>query len=532
MSSTGDESPGKAGVAETLRERRSRSFAWTRTDTYCLAAITAIAGALRWIRVTVPKGLIFDELYYAGDACLYVNPASFCAAEEAYPEGNVGELTIVHPPLAKWLIAAGIRAFGFNEFGWRIGPVIAGTATVALLYLLARRILRSTMGATVASSVLAIDFLHLTMSRIATLDIFTTLFTVVAFLFWAYDRDSLQTDHPPGKTRLLQRPWLLAAGAAAGAAIATKWSGAFAYLALIALTLGTAIRARRARGMRGAIASTIREEGGSLLVSLFIVPFLVYAASYIGRIDNPVIAAPWDPNSWVRGFLGAQRFILDYHLGLEGVQPYQSPAWSWPLLKRPMWIYLDVSGNTYREVLAVGSPLVWWSGLVAMAYVGLAWWRRRGKSAWPEMLIMVGFLATYAVWVLLTGARSFVFLYYFIAAVPFLALALGYAAVRLARSRWGRVGIGVFLAGSLGAFVFFYPILTALPLSKDAWRSRILFRDCNRIYTVFFPTDPLADEAGQSTRTNAVDGRVDNGATLFIKGLPSYAPPPDGWCWV
>lgn len=190
-----------------------------------------------------------------------------------------------------------------------------------------------------------------------------------------------------------------------------------------------------------------------------------------------------------------------------------------------------MSGNTYREILIVGSPLVWWSGLVAMAFVGLAWWRRRGRGTWPEMLIIVGFLATYAVWVPLTGARSFVFLYYFIAAVPFLALALGYAAMYLARSRWGQVGIGVFLAGSVGAFVFFYPILTALPLSKDGWRARILFEDCNRIYGVFFPTDPLADER-PSTRTNAVNGRVDNGTALFIQGIPSYAPPPDGWCWI
>lgn len=510
MNSSGDESPGKAGVAETPSTRRTRSFAWTRTDSYCLAAVTAIAGALRWIRVTEPKGLYFDELFYAGDACLYVNPDQICGVE--------GEYTIVHPPLAKWLIAAGIRAFGFDEFGWRIAPVLAGTVTVALLYLLARRILRSTLGATVASSVLAIDFVHLVMSRAATLDVFTTLFTVAAFLFWAYDRDSPASKDPPGRVRLLQRPWRLAAGAAAGAAIATKWSGAFAYLALAAFTLGGAIRSRRARGIRGAFAGTIREEGGSLLTSLVVVPFLVYTATYIGRLDNPFIAAPWDPHSWVRAFLGMQRFILDFHLNMESVQPYQSPAWSWPLLKRPFLLFSHISGNTYREVLAVGSPLVWWSGLVAMTWVGVGWWRRRGRDAWPEMLIIVGFLATYATWLPLTGARSFIFLYYFIAAVPFLGLALGYVAVGLAGSRWGRVGIGAFLAGAVALFVFFYPILTAIPLSKEAWQSRILFRDCDRIYGVFFPTNPLAE--------------TDSGATRFIEGLPSYAPPPDGWCWI
>ena len=41
--------------------------------------------------------------------------------------------TPVHPPLGKWLIALGIRIFGMNPVGWRIGAAVAGRPERRLL---------------------------------------------------------------------------------------------------------------------------------------------------------------------------------------------------------------------------------------------------------------------------------------------------------------------------------------------------------------------------------------------------------------
>ena len=50
------------------------------------------------------------------DACRYVYGVAHdaCVAGPLYPRHEV------HPPLAKWLIAAGIRVFGNTPLGWRI----------------------------------------------------------------------------------------------------------------------------------------------------------------------------------------------------------------------------------------------------------------------------------------------------------------------------------------------------------------------------------------------------------------------------
>jgi dolichyl-phosphate-mannose--protein O-mannosyl transferase len=91
---------------------------WTRRDTITLIALTLAAAALRFVALGRPVELVFDEIFYARDACWYV------AGSEAVC--NVGGLVSrAHPPLGKWLIGAGIAAFGYDPFGWRVAVAAA-----------------------------------------------------------------------------------------------------------------------------------------------------------------------------------------------------------------------------------------------------------------------------------------------------------------------------------------------------------------------------------------------------------------------
>ena len=187
---------------------------WTRLDWVCMTLITLAGGIVRFVGLSDAKGMMFDEVYYAKDACLYAGQSpSVCGI--ASPENYV------HPPLGKWLISIGIRFFGNNETGWRIASALVGTLTILVLYLLARKILRSTLGASLASGLLAVDLLAFVQSRVSMLDVFVPLFGVATFLFLACDRDRLTVSSADGNSRW--RPWRLAAGMAAGAATATKW---------------------------------------------------------------------------------------------------------------------------------------------------------------------------------------------------------------------------------------------------------------------------------------------------------------------
>jgi dolichyl-phosphate-mannose--protein O-mannosyl transferase len=355
------------------------------------------------------------------------------------------EISVVHPPLAKWLIGAGIQAFGFTPAGWRVAPLIAGTLTVAVLYLLARRLLQSTFAAVLASGLLAFDPLHYLMSRIAMLDAFVVFFGLSSFLCLVYDSSRRQPDglsHPDAwNARLFARPWLIGAGLAGGAATASKWSGG--YLLLAVAMLAVLDRTVRARAHQKSLWLTVRREAIPMFCALVLVPAVVYVSSFVGRVDGAFMTWPWTRGSWLHGLVERHAVALQHHTGALYTHPYMSPPWSWPLVKRPVLFYLhDVDSGHLQEILALGNPLVWWIGLAALGVIA---WRmvRQPSVRWRHMVILSGFLAGYLPWFIITRRESF--LYYFLPAVPFLYLGLAQviASIRSRRARaTAAVGLG------------------------------------------------------------------------------------------
>jgi dolichyl-phosphate-mannose-protein mannosyltransferase len=376
-----------------------------------------------------------------------------------------------------------------------------GTLAVALLYLLARKILQSRLGGAVAASLLAIDWLHFVQSRTAMLDVFICTFAIAAFLFLVYDRDRLV--QVPGTIfirdgpSVLNRPWRVASGAIAGAALATKWSGGLILVAVLGLTAAWEVGARRARGITHPLRRALKEEWPSVAVGLIAIPLLIYLLSYAGTMHGTLFTLPWNEGSWFREFLRRQVQIFQFHHTLVGVHPYGSAGWTWPLLKRPTLYFFDSAGGSYREILAVGNPLVWWPALAALLYIAARWVRRRDFSK-PDGIILVGFAANYMPWIYLSRVRILGFLYYLVPAIPWMCVALALVAVRAWRSSRGRIIVIAGLLIAVGLFAFYYPILAAVPVSPSFWKAHMLFRDCQ--------------------------GALQPG----IHGLR----PPPGWCWI
>ncbi|HEX5039340.1 MAG TPA: phospholipid carrier-dependent glycosyltransferase [Candidatus Limnocylindria bacterium] len=479
--------------------------AWSRLDTVLLLLITLGAAVLRFASLGRPIELVFDEIFYARDACWYIyGSESVCDI--------AGLASRAHPPLGKWLIGSGIAVFGYEPFGWRVAAALAGTITVVLVYVLGRRLLggavsptAASVGAAAAAFLLAIDFLHLVQSRIGMLDAFIVLFVVAAVLAIVLDRDRDREAPERWWRRLtLGRPWRLVAGIFLGAATATKWSGAYVAPAVIGLVVAWEIAERRRRepnaGWSRWILGAVRREAIPTAILLGIVPLIVYVASYTGRMPGELFAAPWDPASVWNGIWQHQRAMLDFHTELGGDHPYQSPPWSWILLKRPVAYWFSDDGGTYREILALGNPLVWWPALLALIGLVVTWWRAGFRILRPEPVILAAAASTFLPWLVLSGGRSQTFIWYLLPTVPFLCLALAFfAAWAWSRLRWRVVG-AVYALVILASFGFFLPLLTALPLSPDAWRSHMLFTDC----------------AGQTLPDDTT----------------SSGDPPPGWCWI
>ena len=483
-----------------------------------MAVVTLGAATVRLAGITTPAGLVFDEIFYARNACRFVIDTARCGIEDL--------VSGAHPPLGNWLVGIGIRLFGYDEFGWRIASAVAGIVSVALLYVLVRRLLAghvsapaATVGATAAAALLATDFLHLVQSRVAMLDSFVTLFVIAVVLFVVLDgrRRRGPRGEDLGAPRWLQlislgRPWRLAAGIALGAGVAVKWSGGYVAIGLVVLLVAWEVAASASRagddartGLAASVGRAFRREVGPSLVLLGLVPLIVYVASYAGRVDGDLVALPWREGSAWREILEHQLAMLRFHVGLAGDHPYESAPWSWILLKRPVAYSFASDPAGYREVLAIGNPLTWWPGAVALGAVGVRWVRAGASLARPEVVLLVAALSTYLPWLVLSGSRTQVFIWYLLPTLPFLYAALGVWAALAWSSVAGRIVTGLAAAAIAVSFVFFYPILSAAPLSPDGWRSRIWFTDCGRPGA---PTLTLPDD------------EINQG------------PPPSGWCWI
>jgi len=483
------------GGPPTLQTRLGKEHHWSMIDTCLVVVLTLLGGGLRFAGITQPRGFVFDE-FYASDGCLYVfGPSAQCLTQV--------EISVVHPPLGKWLIGAGIRLLGFNPAGWRLAPLVAGALSIAILYLLARRLLCSTLTASLATGLLTFDFLHFVMSRTAMLDIFVVFFGLASFLCLVYDRDRAVKAEPTSRNRFLQRlfmrPWLLGAGFAGGAATASKWSGGY-LLAAICL-LAFMYEAERRKDDAHRYRRVVREEGVLLFVGLVLLPAVVYVVSYSGRLEGSLLTLPWAEDSWTRAFIARHRLMIDHHTGSLYTHPYASPAWSWPFIKRPVLFYIrDLGEGRYQEILALGNPLVWGSALVAL--VATAWQalgRRQVQAS--QTMVVAGFAAGYVPWLVVT--RQEAFLYYLLPAVPFLCLALAHVVAKISTWYIRTIAIVGLVVATIGMFLFFRPVLVGNALSYGEWERRIFFTDCG----------PALSGTNKKPVTRPM-------------------PPPPGWCWI
>jgi dolichyl-phosphate-mannose--protein O-mannosyl transferase len=456
------------------------------------AALTALAAALRFHRLGWPARRYFDEVHYVADAL-------------ALLENGVQEGFSVHPPLAQWLIGAGIAVVGDDPAGWRAAAALAGAATVLVTYLAALRLFRRRGVAALAALLVAVDGLAFTMSRIAMLDGFVALGVVTAFWLLLVDRDRMwhpapprpdgsPAPHPPPRPRA----WRWLAAAVLGATVAVKWSGVLALAAAVPVVLAGELAFRR-RTTGRALAGWPR-LALHLVVLFGVVPAAVYVASYAGWFANydetrpgrdrcPEQSEPCEvplPER-VADWAGEQAETWRFHTTLTEEHPYRSRALGWPVLHRPVAYAYEhctaerraelaredrdcpVADDHVMHVLGLGNPVLWWLALPALLVLAWSGLRRRD---WRAGMIAAFWLAQYVPW--LAQTRPTLFLFYMTPVVPFMALGLAHAVWRSLGVRELRWWVGPLIAVlAVAAFVYWYPVLAGEELTWEAWRQRM-----------------------------------------------------------
>ena len=398
------------------------------------AGVLAFAALTRFINLGRPGELVFDEVYYVDGA------RDFLASGVELDKGAAE--FIVHPPVGKWAIALGIQVFGDTPFGWRFSAALVGLLSVALIFFITRKLFHSYFLSLTAALLISFDGLHLVMSRTALLDIFLSFFILLAFYLLITDR-----------------LWL--AGIVMGLALGTKWSALYV---LAALGLYLLIRDRK-------FLVTPIQFG--------VVPLFVYVTSWTGWfLSNNGWSRDHSANPLI-SWLHYHREMLNFHTGLTTEHSYEASAWNWLILGRPTSFFYESpkgcgSDSCSQEVLAIGTPFLWWFGLISI-FVAIGYFiYRRERSAG---LILMFLLASYLPWLAFPERTTFFF--YSIAFEPFLILAIIYVISKalekpeLQSERKKYVVAGVALIAL--CFAYFFPLFVGGVMAYEDWYARMWF---------------------------------------------------------
>ena len=460
-----------------------------------------ISAGLRLPNLSQPPKLIFDETYYAKDAWAllqngyeskYVENADSLIANGDTDVLLTDPTFIVHPPVGKWLIALGEAVFGFNPFGWRIVAALVGIAMVILIHRIALRLFHHQLTAFLAALFFAIDGMAIVHSRVALLDQFVTFFLLLAFASLLIDRDTLYTKLKSSEPLSRLRLWLILAIIFTALAISTKWSALWFAPVFAAFIVFYGMRVRMRLGILNIYKQIWKDDILPLVpIALLLVPS-IYILSWTGWFlsDNA-----WMRNAQTETLLpDALQNLIDYHVAMWNfhvnltiAHSYSANPWTWPLQIRPTSFFFESysagengceSGSCAAEVLAIGNPLIWWAGTLALIH---QIWRVIRYVDGRSILILGFFLAGWLPW--LFFQERTVFGFYTIILLPAIVLALSYSLSLLLgspyQSRLGRasaaLSVGTVVVLIVALSIFFYPIWVGETISYTYWQIHMWF---------------------------------------------------------
>ncbi len=344
----------------------------------------------------------FDEIYHARTAKEHID--------------NVYPYEVTHPPLGKLILGIGIRLFGMTPFGWRFMGTLFGVGMLPLLYVFLKNMFGKTTVAACGTTLFAAEFMHLTQTRIATIDTYGVFF-ILAMYFFMYRYLTL----PAGTSFRKGALPLFLSGLMWGLGLSSKWTVIYGGLGLaVVYFMGLYQKLRdwpQEKGYdRGAwVAQT-------LLFSVFcfiLMPFAIYCASYLpyakalgvapfahsevnglGLLLQNVLdkltgaageagyqAASIPQDNLLNIMAGNQWYMFSYHNGVTSSHPYSSWWFQWIVNARPILYYMDntVAGYTTRFA-AFANPIVCWAGLGAI----LICFANAFRQLWAKLAFLGG----------------------------------------------------------------------------------------------------------------------------------------------
>lgn len=404
---------------------------------------------------TVPErpsyfnGMFFDEIYHARTAYEFTR--------------NMSVYEWTHPPLGKLIISLGILIFGMKPFGWRFMGTLFGVGMLPVLYIFAKRIFKRRDYAALTAALMAVDCMHFTQTRIATIDVFATFFIILMF-FFMYEfvrKPYLQT---PLKEQLRD---LFLCGLAFACGCSSKWTGCYAGAGLAVVLFWRLIEEGIADKKSGAEDWRLYKKKTLTVLlcccAFFVaIPACIYYLSFFPFYRyNASLDSDYALRDTFRTLIEQQESMYAYHSNLTASHMCQSKWYQWPFTVKSVWFYVDRVGDKISNISSTGNPAVWWVCSVAFVCLVLERLMDRIKKDPVLPVLFIGVIANYLPWTLVDRC---VFLYHFFATVPFILLSGVYLLYTFEeRGKVSKNLKWIWLVIAAVYFLLLFPAISGLP---------------------------------------------------------------------
>jgi dolichyl-phosphate-mannose-protein mannosyltransferase len=329
--------------------------------------LSALAFLTRFLFLTYPGEVVFDELYFWGYVKSYFT-------HQYYFD--------VHPPLGKLLVYFFSFLFGLpnmispTAIGQALNasdililrflPAFFGALLVILFYFLILKMGFSKKAAFLGSAMVLLDNAILVQSKFTLIDIFQLFFGFFSLYLLLYFANA-----PAGSKKSYY--FLMLATIFATLAFCIKWTG-LSFLAIVGLFF-----------LADALKNFNKKRVATNLLIIVVLPVLIYfcifavhfallAKSGPGNafmspaFQNVLAGGPNAPKLTLpEKFVELNQKMYFYTLTIKNSHPFSSKWYQWPLDKKPILYWSKLSKNSSSRIYLIGNPAVWWPAVLAVA---------------------------------------------------------------------------------------------------------------------------------------------------------------------
>ena len=431
-----------------------------------------IGSILRFYNLGQIPWPVFDEVFYPVFALNYLEGKNFFS---------------VHPPLGSYLLSLGIYlyhllpwteviSFGttdiedINPLAFRWVSALSGVMLIYVGYKLALEIFNQRGFALLVALFLTLDGSLLVDSRLGLINIFFSLFGLMAMLFFikGIKGNSLS--------------YFALAGFLLGAAVSVKWNGLGFWLSGLLLTLQFFILHKYITHHQD-MKEVITIFHFKALGLVFLLPFIVYLAFWLPDLLHN--------NS---NLIDQHSQMISYHFENtdQKLHPYSSPWYTWPMMIRPIAYFFEsgaqsgsmiVDVEVFKAIHLFPNPALNFFSLIAVVILSLKWIGYLSESLGNRIIreelylssfILFGFYANFLPWAL--ASRS-TFIYHYQPAAIFSFFALAYFIYRLIQRNTFETKLLYSFAVVLILLssIYWLPIQLGLEISDESFYSKMWF---------------------------------------------------------